>query len=115
MSDTGLELLAKPRHFDERGEHRQLPGIGAGDPNRCVWCNVMWSAQEGEKHKVWCPTKVARKALERNQSMIRKEGDKYVLRTKDGKRVLGRHPTKGKAVAQEKAIQKSKRGGGRKK
>jgi hypothetical protein len=40
--------------------------------------------------------------------MIRKEGDKYVLRTKDGRRVLGRHRTKKEAEAQERAIQANK-------
>lgn len=36
--------------------------------------------------------------------MIRKRGDKYVLLSKDGKRVLGTHDTRDEAVAQEKAI-----------
>jgi len=40
--------------------------------------------------------------------MIRKEGDKYVLRTRDGKRVLGRHGTRKDAEAQERAIQARK-------
>lgn len=37
--------------------------------------------------------------------MIRKEGDKYVLYTRDGSRVLGRHDTREEALAQERAIQ----------
>jgi len=41
--------------------------------------------------------------------MIRKEGGNYVLRTKDGKRVLGGHRTKKEAEAQERAIQARKR------
>jgi hypothetical protein len=39
--------------------------------------------------------------------MIRKEGTKYVLKTSDGKRVLGTHPTKRAAMMQEIAIKKS--------
>jgi hypothetical protein len=35
---------------------------------------------------------------------IRHEGDKWVLYTKDGDRVLGRHDTKKEAEAQERAI-----------
>jgi len=41
--------------------------------------------------------------------VIRREGGKYVLRTKDGSRVLGRHDTKKEALAQERAIQHAKR------
>lgn len=36
--------------------------------------------------------------------MIEKKGDKFVLKTSDGKRTLGTHPTREKAVAQEAAI-----------
>jgi hypothetical protein len=39
--------------------------------------------------------------------MIRKEGTKYVLKTSDGKRVLGTHPTKRAAMMQEVAIKKN--------
>lgn len=35
---------------------------------------------------------------------IRHEGDKWVLYTKEGDRVLGRHGTKKQAEAQERAI-----------
>lgn len=42
--------------------------------------------------------------------MIRKEGSRWILYTKDGKRVLGRHRTKKEAEAQERAIQARKRG-----
>jgi len=35
---------------------------------------------------------------------IRHEGEKWVLYTKDGDRVLGRHETKKEAIAQERAI-----------
>ena len=35
--------------------------------------------------------------------MIRHEGDKWVLYTKDGSKVLGRHDTEGDAEAQERA------------
>lgn len=42
--------------------------------------------------------------------MIRKEGDKYILYAKDGKKKLGTHDTLKKAVAQERAIQASKHG-----
>jgi LysM repeat protein len=41
------------------------------------------------------------------EAMIKKEGDEYVLYTKDGDRVLGRHPTRQDAIKQEYAIQKS--------
>ena len=42
------------------------------------------------------------------QSVIKQEGNEYVLYTKDGTRVLGRHPTKLKAIKQEYAIQKNR-------
>ena len=41
--------------------------------------------------------------------MIRKEGSRWILYTRDGKRVLGRHGTKKEAEAQERAIQARKR------
>ena len=37
--------------------------------------------------------------------MIRKEGDKYVLYSSDGKKKLGEHKTKKDALRQERAIQ----------
>ena len=40
--------------------------------------------------------------------MIRKVGKHFVLYTGDGSRVLGRHPSKAKAEAQEAAINISK-------
>lgn len=40
--------------------------------------------------------------------MIRKRGTKYVLLTKDGAKVLGTHPTRAAALAQERAIYASK-------
>lgn len=40
--------------------------------------------------------------------MIRKDGDKWVLYTKDGSRVLGRHSSHAKALAQERAIEIAK-------
>lgn len=36
--------------------------------------------------------------------MIVKEGDKFVLKSQDGTKVLGRHPTREAAEAQETAI-----------
>jgi hypothetical protein len=36
--------------------------------------------------------------------VIRHEGEKWILYTKDGARVLGRHETKHEAEAQERAI-----------
>ncbi len=42
--------------------------------------------------------------------MIRKEGDFWVLRSRETGRVLGRHKTKKKAVRQEKAIRMYARG-----
>lgn len=41
--------------------------------------------------------------------MIQKKGNKYVLKTKDGSRVLGTHSSKKKALLQERAINNSKR------
>jgi len=41
--------------------------------------------------------------------MIKKEGSKYVLRAKSTGRVLGRHTSRAKAQAQERAIQANKR------
>lgn len=41
-------------------------------------------------------------------SVIRQEGDKWKLYTSDGKRVLGTHPSREKALAQERAIEISK-------
>jgi len=43
--------------------------------------------------------------------LIRKVGNEWVLYTKDGSKVLGKHPTKTKAQAQEVAIQISKNKG----
>jgi hypothetical protein len=40
-------------------------------------------------------------------AVIRKEDDEYVLYTRDGKQVLGRHKTRQEAIKQEYAIQKS--------
>jgi hypothetical protein len=40
---------------------------------------------------------------------IRKEGNKYVLYSKDGKKKLGTHDSKAKAEAQERAIYASKK------
>lgn len=40
--------------------------------------------------------------------MIVKQGSKYVLKSKDGSRVLGRHDSKKKALAQERAIEAQK-------
>lgn len=37
-------------------------------------------------------------------NVIRKEGNKWVLRTKDGSKVLGRHGTKAQAKRQERKI-----------
>ena len=39
--------------------------------------------------------------------MIKREGDIYVLYTKDGSRALGRHPSMGAAMRQERAIKAS--------
>jgi hypothetical protein len=40
--------------------------------------------------------------------VIKKQGSKYVLKTKDGKRTLGTHNTKAAAEKQEQAINISK-------
>ena len=40
--------------------------------------------------------------------MIKKEGNKFVLYTKDGSKVLGKHATRGDAKRQEIAINISK-------
>ena len=42
--------------------------------------------------------------------MIKKQGDKFVLYTKDGTRILGTHHTRSQAVAQEMAIKLSEKG-----
>ncbi len=44
----------------------------------------------------------------KKQAVIKQEDGKFVLYTKDGKRVLGRHGSKEKALAQERAVQASK-------
>lgn len=41
--------------------------------------------------------------------MIRHEEGKWVLRTRDGSRVLGRHESREKAEAQERAIEFEKK------
>lgn len=41
--------------------------------------------------------------------MIRRQGSKWVVLTKDGKKVLGRHETEEKAQAQLAAIEASKK------
>lgn len=50
--------------------------------------------------RVACTSPVAFGAM-----TIRHEGDHWVLYRKDGDRVLGRHDSKAKAEAQERAIQ----------
>jgi hypothetical protein len=40
--------------------------------------------------------------------MVKKENDKYVLYTKDGKRKLGTHDTLAQALSQEAAVNISK-------
>lgn len=40
--------------------------------------------------------------------MIKKQGDKYILYTKDGSKKLGEHDTRRQALAQEVAIEISK-------
>lgn len=40
--------------------------------------------------------------------VIKQEGDEWILYDREGKKVLGRHPTKEKAIAQERAIQARK-------
>lgn len=42
------------------------------------------------------------------KAVIRHEGSKWVLYTKNGKKVLGKHDTEGEAKAQERAVQVSK-------
>ena len=46
-------------------------------------------------------------------TVIRYENNKWVLRTKDGSRVLGTHDTQAKAMAQERAIEAAKHSLGR--
>lgn len=46
--------------------------------------------------------------LGEKSAVIKAEGNEYVLYTADGQRVLGRHPTKQKAIKQEYAIAKNK-------
>ena len=41
-------------------------------------------------------------------AMIKKVGDKWVLYTHDGSKVLGTHPTRAAALAQERAVQAAK-------
>ena len=43
-------------------------------------------------------------------AVIREQNGKYVLKSKDGKKTLGTHATREKALAQERAIQASKHG-----
>lgn len=45
--------------------------------------------------------------LGEKSAVIKAEGGQYVLYTADGQRVLGRHPTRQKAIKQEYAIAKS--------
>lgn len=47
-------------------------------------------------------------AQEEKEYVITKEGDEYVLRSKDGKKILGKHKTRKGAEDQEKAINISK-------
>lgn len=44
----------------------------------------------------------------KENSVIKKEGNKFVLYTKDGSKVLGKHATRGDAKRQEIAINISK-------
>lgn len=43
--------------------------------------------------------------------MIKHENGKWNLYTKDGKKIIGKHPTKEKAVKQEQAIEIAKHKG----
>lgn len=47
--------------------------------------------------------------------MINKEGKHWVLRSRDGSKILGTHPTKEKAIDQEVAIRYSQIKEGKKK
>ena len=49
-----------------------------------------------------------KKASLQKQAIIKHENGKWVLYTKDGSKVLGTHPTRAKALAQERAIQYAK-------
>jgi hypothetical protein len=40
--------------------------------------------------------------------MIKKRGDKYILYTHDGKKIIAEHPTHESAVKQEQAIEAAK-------
>jgi hypothetical protein len=51
--------------------------------------------------------KKAQQCLDEKIAVIKKEDGEYILYTKDNKKVLGRHPTRQKAIKQEYAIQKS--------
>ena len=42
--------------------------------------------------------------------MIKREAGKYILYTRDGTRVLGRHDTKAGAIKQEQAIKAAEKG-----
>ena len=43
--------------------------------------------------------------------VVKKSGSKWVLKSKDGKKTLGRHGSKEKALRQERAIQANKKRG----
>ena len=49
------------------------------------------------------------------QKIIKKEGKKFVLYSKDGKKKLGTHDSYGKAMAQERAIREDQKRKSRKK
>jgi hypothetical protein len=49
----------------------------------------------------------AKQKIDDKVAVIKKEDGEYILYTKDGKKVLGRHSTRQKAIKQEYAIQKS--------
>ena len=51
-----------------------------------------------------------KKAILEKTAVIHEQNGKYVLKSKDGKKTLGTHETKEKALAQERAIQASKHG-----
>ena len=69
-------------------------------------------AYTGSRHNTKNASIARKLAAMLKQAIIKHEGGKWVLRTSDGKRVLGTHTSAEAAYKQEYAIQMSKRRAG---
>lgn len=105
-------LIDQEEMTDEEIEKHVTQGFFAQDPEFAEQMRRLYTQRrdnqrrrrkEREKSASNAPS---RKEIEK-EAVVKKEGDKWKLYTKDGERVLGTHDTAEEAYAQEYAIEKS--------